>query len=179
MQTFMPYGGPDETAAVLDDTRLNKQRVEAKQILQVLTGETEAWRNHPAVVMWRGHSSGLVEYGYAMCLEWERRGGRDRAGLSQWFREHRDEAGAGLPGWVADGNLQLSHRSNLIRKDPDHYAPHFPQTRPDMPYLWPEWDGVARLWLYRISKAEARRSGWVLPDDLTYEPQTRLVRMVV
>lgn len=49
MQTFLPYVNFAESAKCLDYRRLGKQRVEAKQILDVLNGKTTAWQNHPCV----------------------------------------------------------------------------------------------------------------------------------
>ncbi len=46
------------------------------------------------------------------------------------------EAGA-LPPWLGDEALHLSHRSALVRKDPDHYRPQFPDVPDDLPYVWP------------------------------------------
>lgn len=39
MQTFLPYADYEQSAAVLDQKRLGKQRVETLQIMQVLLGE--------------------------------------------------------------------------------------------------------------------------------------------
>jgi len=50
MQTFLPYKDYDQCAEILDNKRLNKQILEAYQILKVLSGKSPsgAWRNHPA-----------------------------------------------------------------------------------------------------------------------------------
>jgi hypothetical protein len=32
------------------------------QILDILNGKYTAWREHPAVVMWRGYENALIEY---------------------------------------------------------------------------------------------------------------------
>jgi hypothetical protein len=63
MQTFLPYKDFKKSAKVLDNKRLGKQRVEAFQILNILLGrtKTKGWRNHPAVLMWKGHSNALKE----------------------------------------------------------------------------------------------------------------------
>ena len=57
MQTFLPYTDFIKSAKCLDYKRLGKQRVEAKQILNILLGETTkaGWTNHPAVLMWSGY----------------------------------------------------------------------------------------------------------------------------
>ena len=38
--------------------------------------------------------------------------------------------------WLTD-DLILSHRSNLIRKAPEHYAPLWPDVPDNLPYVWP------------------------------------------
>ena len=52
MQTFLPYANFEDSAKVLDWRRLGKQRVEADQILNIISGKTEklGWRNHPPVL---------------------------------------------------------------------------------------------------------------------------------
>jgi hypothetical protein len=43
-----------------------------------------------------------------------------------------------LPPWLFDEAVQLSHRSSLLRKDPEHYGPLFPPDTPrDLDYVWP------------------------------------------
>src|SRR4051794_41669190 len=74
MQTFLPYADFGASSIALDDRRLGKQRVETFQILRALTWPNYAWKNHPAVRMWRGFVPALVAYGLANCAEWVRRG---------------------------------------------------------------------------------------------------------
>ncbi len=64
MQTFLPQADLHTSAYFLDSKRLNKQILEGYQILNVLSGKskTGGWRNHPAVLMWRGFERGLWEY---------------------------------------------------------------------------------------------------------------------
>jgi hypothetical protein len=42
-----------------------------------------------------------------------------------------------LPPWLGDEAFHLSHRSALVRKDPDHYRPLYPDAPDDLPYVWP------------------------------------------
>src|SRR5829696_3999490 len=148
MQTFTPYSDFEATARTLDTKRLGKQRVEVIQIVRALTVPGYAWASHPAVLMWKDHEEALGRYGLAMCEEWTRRGFADTcagtitadlaaAGVSP-LRTHAEllEAGA-LPTWLFDPAVQVSHRSALVRKDPDRYASAFPEVPPDLPYLWP------------------------------------------
>lgn len=145
MQTFLPYADPRESAAALDDRRLGKQRVETFQVLRALTWPTYGWKNHPATRMWRGFVPGLVAYGLACVDEWRARGRADatRASLLEfsggqepdWDTLH--DTGR-LPPWVGDEALHLSHRSALVRKDPEHYRPLFGDVPDDLPYVWPD-----------------------------------------
>src|SRR5512141_1971536 len=70
VQTFLPYADFAESAKALDPKRLGKQRVETIQIVRALTRETYGWRNHPAVLMWRGYEEALGRYGLTMVDAW-------------------------------------------------------------------------------------------------------------
>lgn len=133
MQTFLPYPDFAASAQVLDYRRLGKQRVETKQILNALSGLSKGWVNHPASLMWRGHESALVEYGYAMTLEWRRRGYKDT--MLPWFEERRCPVFV-LPSWVGREDIHSSHRSNLLRKDPVFYGQFGWTESATLPYVW-------------------------------------------
>jgi hypothetical protein len=76
MQTFLPSQDFMQSAKLLDSKRLNKQILEGYQILNVLSGrsKTGGWKNHPAVLMWRGFERGLWVYIQAMVTEAKLRG---------------------------------------------------------------------------------------------------------
>ena len=76
MQTFLPYKDFKKSAEVLDYKRLGKQRVEALQIHNIVSGKrtTGGWINHPAVKMWRGYMDALALYHNTMIDEWVSRG---------------------------------------------------------------------------------------------------------
>jgi hypothetical protein len=136
VQTFLPYSDYYESAKCLDRQRLGKQRVEAWQILITLKGlGKQGWRHHPAVLMWKGYERSLAVYGTAMCLEWIRRGYKDT--LQTRFTLHTLGGLAVEPDWLGHPDLHRSHRSNLIRKMPEHYGHLFPEEPNDLPYLWP------------------------------------------
>lgn len=145
MQTFLPYPDPRRSAEALDDRRLGKQRVETFQVLRALTWPTYGWKHHPVTRMWRGFVPALVAYGLACIDEWEARGRADatRSALLEftggvvpdWDVLHdRGE----VPPWVGDEALHLSHRSSLVRKDPEFYRPRFGDVPDDLPYVWPD-----------------------------------------
>lgn len=129
MQTFLPYKEFDLCARVLDSRRLGKQRAECKQILNALTGGS-GWANHPAVKMWRGYEDALKFYTNIIIKEWIRRGYRNNMPLY----EHDPPE---MPHWLGSHRLHRSHRSNLLRKDPEWYG-QFPWPEgPGLPYYWP------------------------------------------
>jgi hypothetical protein len=169
MQTFLPVADFEDGARLLDSPRLGKQRVETLQILRALELPDYGWTSHPVVRMWRGRTPALVAYGLAMVRVWRERGFADTTetligefapeviGSSQ---ADLDAAGM-LPSWLGDGALHLSHRSNLIAKDPEYNRARFTELfgpePDDLPYLWPEPDDVpptpapdgVRVWVVR------------------------------
>src|SRR5438270_635694 len=122
MQTFMPYSRFDASAAVLDDLRLGKQRVETLQILRELVWPTyRGWKNHPATAMWRGFTDALVCYGVAICTEWERRGRADavRRSLEQFSGtptagEDQLALRGRMPPWLGSPSFHAGHRASLV-----------------------------------------------------------------
>lgn len=171
MQTFLPYPDFAASAAALDRARLGKQRVETLQILRALVIPDYGWQNHPAVRMWMGHIPALAAYGAAMADEWLQRGGADttRPQIMEFAPELWAEQPqkAEMPPWLGDEDLHRSHRSNLIRKDPEFYRSAFASIPDDLPYVWPEPEHPMlpaepeddRLWILRTSTA-------VDPEDL-------------
>jgi len=146
MQTFLPYPDFKKSAKCLDWRRLGKQRVEAYQILRILCGVNEGngWVNHPAVRMWEGYEWALFDYICEICLEWiEVRGYKDtiydKIDLLPIPGDPNLAINLNLPmpPWFGDASFHASHRSNLLRKDPEWYG-QFGWTEPnDLAYVWP------------------------------------------
>jgi hypothetical protein len=151
VQTFLPY--PDFVAGArsLDPLRLGKQRVEALQVLRGLTVAGYGWRHHPAVKMWAGYEEALVRYGLTICQEWAAQGRADTVAVSLvadlarrcaviGVRDQPELVAAGeVPPWLGREDFHLSHRSALVRKNPDFYRPIFGDL-PEVPYVWPVSD---------------------------------------
>lgn len=135
MQTFLPYADFALSAYVLDMKRLGKQRVEVYQILKALRGETKGWANHPASKMWRGYEGTLVLYGLAICRDWVARGYKDT--MTEKIQSYMPDRVL-RPRWLGNEELHASHRSNLLRKFPEHYSKFDWKESPDLPYVWPE-----------------------------------------
>jgi len=148
VQTFLPFPDFEASARALDVKRLGKQRVECIQVVRGLTRADYGWRNHPAVLMWRGHEEALGRYAFTCCEVWSAMGFADTcaATITADLTDHGvgtvrsqaelDAAGV-LPGWLGDRAFHRSHQSSLIRKDPGHYGPLFPGVPDDLDYVWP------------------------------------------
>jgi len=139
LQTFLPYESFQESAKCLDYRRLGKQRVEAYQIIRILTNSTKsnAWKNHPAVLMWRGYVPYLIKYYDTIVKEWVSRGYKNNMpylGCSnpQYYIALK-------PSWLGDKRFHDSHKANLMRKNALYYSQYkdFWGLDPNMPYYWP------------------------------------------
>lgn len=131
MQTFLPYKDFYRSAQILDNKRLNKQALEGYQILKVLSSDDPfaAWRNHPAVNMWRGHETALLHYVVAMLREATKRGiktDKHYSNIRALSKAKSHLWNNSKPLWYADdkvmNRITESHRANLYRKDPEYYG---------------------------------------------------------
>lgn len=131
MQTFLPHINIQESAMALDSKRLNKQILEAYQILKVLSNAspTGGWRNHPAVLMWKGHEYALRSYAYTMIGEANRRGiktDKNLANIQELEAAYGPNWGEDLPSWMKDRarmmRITTTHKARLFDKDPLFYA---------------------------------------------------------
>ena len=147
MQTFLPYADFAKSAACLDNKRLNKQIVECKQILMALNGETQAWKNHPAVLMWKSCEGGLWEYAVD-CLGEYRNRTKDLHSLHIWTLGYWMKVGDIVyPKWLCYEPFHSMHRAVLLDKDPEWYGKFGwteepavkvkNQGRMSYPYIWP------------------------------------------
>ena len=162
MQTFLPYPDFAQSAACLDWQRLGKQRGEVKQIFNALT-HGGGWRNHPACKMWAGHRKALLLYGMVICREWVSRGHQDKTHdqFLSVFNELPDSE-ATLPCWMGNDAFHASHRSNLLRKAPEHYGRFGWREGPDLEYVWPKPTGERKVkTIYRGYDIETDANGKV------------------
>ena len=126
MQTFLPSGSSIFAAQSLDSKRLNKQILECYQILNVLAGNSMGWRNHPAVLMWKGHEGALLEYVRDMIKEAKHRGIKTENNEANINRIVSKSWNTEKPSWMTNketlSRVVATHRANLYRKDPIYYA---------------------------------------------------------
>jgi hypothetical protein len=84
--------------------------------------------------MWRGHEEALAVYQRVIIDEWIRRG------YNNTMLSYRSDTCPVelLPKWHDDERVYASHRSNLLRKLPEHYGQFGWSEGPDLPYFYPE-----------------------------------------
>lgn len=159
MQTFLPYPNFRKTAKCLDYRRLGKQRVEVLQLLNTFlpSYKSKAWVNHPARLMWKNNIISLGLYGLIICDEWISRGYKDTC-YDKIMKITFDYAEINFPWkynrllnramhllclevkpeWLGREDFHASHRSNLLRKDPEWYGQYGWTESSDLPYIWPK-----------------------------------------
>lgn len=131
MQTFLPLPSISESVKCLDYRCLGNQRSEARGVLRSLAyGQT--WRNHPLVLMWEGYELALSKYMNCCIDEWKRRGYRNTM-----VKVALNGLEITYPPWFGDNKFHMSHRSNLLRKDPEWYGQFNWNDPIDLPYHWP------------------------------------------
>lgn len=99
--------------------------------------------------MWKGSELQLARYGLFICAEWVKRGYNDTTAdrianlvhdaLS--VRVWHPVRNGHTPYWIGEEGFHLSHQSNLIRKDPEHYQKYWPSVPAGLPYIWPAYLG--------------------------------------
>jgi len=130
VNTFLPYDDMTKSLACLDTKRLGKQRVETYQLIRALEGVSKGWRNHPACVMWEKNIDALKLYFNISVIIWKSRGYKNTMQPYDLPEEIT------LPNWWGNPQLHASHRSNLLRKDKDHYGKFGWSESPNLPYVW-------------------------------------------
>jgi len=132
MQTFLPFPAKRNSLDALDNKRLNKQILECYQILNILTGNSKsnAWRNHPAVLMWEGAEAELYRYAMTAVVLADMRGiktDKNKANLEALSRDRKSLMWEdNTPIWAYSPTtiklVNTTHKANLYRKDPIFYA---------------------------------------------------------
>jgi hypothetical protein len=141
MQTFLPYPNFTVSAMHLDYRRLGKQRVECGQLITALQEQKGGWVNHPATKMWNGHITALMLYRDVCIREWVRRGYTNNMHYLLFNDRHEPISfmyEIKMPPWLGEPKFHASHRSNLLRKDPEFYGKFGWTESTDMEYVWPK-----------------------------------------
>lgn len=99
--------------------------------------------NHPVVQMWRGYEFALLKYQEAICDVWTTQFGYHDTCLAKTrylfnVLEPVKPSKIKFPPWLGNEQFHISHQSNLIRKDPEHYEMQFPGVPDNIPYYYPQ-----------------------------------------
>jgi hypothetical protein len=134
MQTFMPYPNFESTARCLDYRRCGKQRLEAKQIIEIISGEAKsnAWKNHPAIGLWKKNLLALKLYYDIIVKEWIRRGYKNTMPLYGIEMSSK----INFPEWYGDDDFHGRHRAALLFKNYEFYEKFGWVEEPKIDYRW-------------------------------------------
>lgn len=115
MQVFICEKSPYQICESmrLDRVRMNKQVIEAKQIISTISGYSKSWKNHPICLMYREHKEWL--YDYVCCMDCYLKG------LYEYAKYWSDEADKIRPFFLDCDELIIQHRKRLYSKSPDKY----------------------------------------------------------
>lgn len=121
VNTFVVHQDFQLCALFLDDRRLGKQRVEAKQIIDAVIAlqegdATAGWRNHPATRSWLNHLDALKLYFNAMVSEWVKRGYKNN------YQLYDLPSTIEQPYWIDCSSVHYSHMAQLVQKDSSYYS---------------------------------------------------------
>jgi hypothetical protein len=162
VNTFVTASTPEECASNLDNKRLGKQRVEAKQIIDILESshlnESKGYSNHPIVAQWRGFTQALKVYYNAIFDEWEARGYKNDKlkryeivqdpALSHLVTKP-NEVVVMFPKWFFNPIIHLTYKCDLYRKKPEYYGKIFNFTSDEKEYL-----NKGYIWTSRLNQQQ-------------------------
>ena len=156
MQTFFTDTNLYISASRLDPKRLNKQILEAWQIIEKLEHRNvTSYMNNPAIVMWRDYTDGLKAYYNAHLWYWNTFYAQEPHSLQSKSVEK-----VVLPPWWSENDILRSHQAMLYRKDPTYYAQWWYQNTQYAGYTWPS--DLYRNY-YKIL--------YTIEDDFWYDPE--------
>ena len=136
MQTFLPYQDFKKVAKCLDNRRLFKQVVEAKQIYDIkTTGKTKdgrdypkSMKNHPIVKAWWATFI-LIEYHDILLKELRIR--KFNTKMKYLGCRYNRETNHVMP-WMTDEVCEM-YQAHLVRKNPEYYKFN---VDPTIPFNW-------------------------------------------
>lgn len=136
-----------ETAKVIDNKRTGKQRVEAKQLLNILLDRntSSAWKNHPVLKMWIPWSEALKLYYNCFVNEWISRGFRNNM-LYEAINEEALEFQS-IPLFITNKHFVNRMKANLLSKDENFYNKYKWNVQAKTGYYW-LLDGIYYLTKY-------------------------------
>ena len=142
MQTLLPFADFYSSADCLDSTRLWKQLLEARQLVDALSDPDNGYHMHPACQMWRLHPGALLAYHDACLLACVLRG----INVPSDFQAY-NPGDVALPPWLGDAAFHERMRARLVDKDPTYYNFGVAPVPTEIGYLWPVMVDVDNYYL--------------------------------
>ena len=145
MNIWVPYANLTMNVKVLTDEHLSEVVYVGLDTLRAIVADQDG----RLAEMWRSAPAGLLSYLVRADQERQARGQPAELRVRRAF-SHLARRGLSLapvmPRWFGgDPSLHLSHRSRLIRIDPEYYAQRLPFDTPlDLPLRWPKESLSAR-----------------------------------
>ena len=180
-------GSLEYICETLDLKRLNKQKVEANQILKASLGLTKGWVNHPAVLMWKGYSNALKYYFNEITNACIRRGFKNNMPLYEFTEEQlnnieyqtiQDYLQNGIPflndldkiifpWWFQWKPLIYSHQASLLRKFPEYYSSIFYNDDYEYDIIeLQEYVSIGYLWPHKLSAEQIENFSPIYCDNI-------------
>ena len=140
MQIFLAHSNFSKNAKILDKKRLFKQLVECRQVLAtmgepILKNDGSPMKashvHHPIHKMWSGYAECLKDYHNAILMECLDRGIKT---IIQPLQV--DKRKMKIPPFIGSRKFHNSHKSNLLRKNPEWYSQFKWNVKSDIPYFW-------------------------------------------
>lgn len=132
MNTFLPYPNYYDSLNCLDPSRLGNQIY--RECKTLVNG---GWKNHPASKMWRGYEYSLCLYALTGLVVLSYRGKHYQHHYDWFIDKIRQFEYSDPPPWLGREDIHSSHRSNLLRKDPEWYGKFGWSEAPSEGYVWP------------------------------------------
>jgi Pyrimidine dimer DNA glycosylase len=121
MQVFVPCSNYAESVKALDASRINKQILEATQLLDIMfnvptkSGKPrKGWLNHPALIAWQKNPGALIRYTWECVNESERRGYKTSTYVEKL--NSYPSCDSAPPIWFGNEQVHSSHRARLLQK---------------------------------------------------------------
>lgn len=95
------------------------------------------WKNHPASKMWNGYHKALAKYILACFKELSKRGRHYQSHIDEVTKIMDSLPDTGNPPWLGNEGFHKSHRSNLLKKNPEWYGKFGWTEENNLPYVWP------------------------------------------
>lgn len=137
------------SARKLNRQRLFKQIIEARYVLDVLTGKSKkkGYNNHPIMKMWHGYLPSLRQYINDHITAYKERKKKNGDYCSTSIQPYElSNYKIVHPWWTSCDYIIFSHKASLLRKERMRYEEPWYWTDDDFLNIPPEWLNYGYIW---------------------------------